>query len=81
MPKIANWNNLPPNTRQHLIDRMRDRSISIADLNQLRLWIDSQPEVPEGDWYKDFGSFKICGRGSYPKTFLLANQAAHGTLL
>jgi hypothetical protein len=21
-------------------------------------------EVPEDDWYKDFGSFKICGRGS-----------------
>ena len=73
--------NLPPNVRQHLIDRMRDRSISIADLNQLRLWIDSQPEVPEGDWYKDFGSFKICGRGLYPKTFLLANQSAHGTAL
>jgi hypothetical protein len=51
---------------------MRDRAIGVADLNQLRLWIDSQPEVPEGDWYKDFGSFKICGRGSYPKTFLRA---------
>jgi hypothetical protein len=60
---------------------MRDRSISIADLNQLRIWIDSQPEVPEGDWNKDFGSFKICGRGSYPKTFLLSNQAAHGVPL
>ena len=22
-------------------------------------------EVPEGAWYKDFGSFKICGHGSY----------------
>jgi hypothetical protein len=29
---------------------MQDRSISIADLNQLRLWTDTQPEVPEGDW-------------------------------
>jgi len=49
---------------------MRDRAISIADLNQLRAWIESKPEVPEVDWYKDFGSFKICGQGSYPKTFL-----------
>jgi hypothetical protein len=81
MPRIARWNDLPPNVRQHLLERMHDRSISIADLNQLRLWIDSQPEVPEGDWYKDFGSFKICGHGSYPKTFLLANQSAHGTAL
>jgi hypothetical protein len=67
MPKIECWDNLPEGVRQHLIDRMRDRAISIADLNQLRAWIESKPEVPEGDWYKDFGSFKICGHGSYPK--------------
>jgi hypothetical protein len=58
-----------------LIERMRDRAISIADLSHLRLWIDSKPEMPEGDWYKDFGSFKICGRESFPKTFLLRGQA------
>lgn len=81
MPKIANWNSLPPNVRQHLMDRMHDRAINLADLNQLRLWIDSQPEVPEGDWHKDFGSFKICGRGSYPKTFLLPGQVAKGEVL
>ncbi len=68
MPKIAAWDNLPAGVRQHLIDRMRDRAITVADLNRLRLWIEWKPEVPEGDWYKDFGSFKICGHGSYPKT-------------
>lgn len=36
---------------------------------------------PRGDWYKDFGSFKICGSGSYPKTFLLGGQAAKGDSL
>lgn len=81
MPKIERWSNLPPNVRQHLVDRMRDRAISIDDLNQLRLWIDSQPEVPEGDWFKDFGSFKICGHGSYPKSFLLRGQPAKGEAL
>jgi len=81
MPRIASWDNLPPNVRQHLIDRMYERAISVADLNQLRLWIASQPEVPEGDWYKDFGSFKICGRGSHPKTFLLRSQHAKGKAL
>lgn len=81
MPKIESWDNLPPGTRRHLIERMHDRLISIADLNQLRLWIESQPEVPETDWYKDFGSFKICGRGSLPKTFLLRGQAAKGEAL
>jgi hypothetical protein len=78
MPKIENWGNLPLGVREHLIERMRDRAISIADLNQLRLWIDSKPEMPEGDWYKDFGSFKICGRETFPKTFLLRGQAVKG---
>jgi hypothetical protein len=78
MPRIASWSNLPAAVRQHLIDRMRDRSISIADLDRLRVWIESKPDVPEGDWYKDFGSFKICGQGALPKTFLMRGQAARG---
>ncbi len=57
---------------------MRDRAITITDLNELRRWIELKPEVPEGDWYKDFGSFKICGKGSHPKTFLLRGQVAKG---
>ncbi len=60
---------------------MRDRAISLADLNQLRLWIEFQPEVPEGNWHKDFASFKICGCGAYPKTFLLPGQVAKGEAL
>ena len=36
MPKLKTWDNLPPAVRQHLVDRMHDREISIADLNQLR---------------------------------------------
>ena len=81
MPKIESWDNLPAGVRRHLVDRMRDRSIGIADLNQLRLWVETKPEVPENDWHKDFGSFKACGRGSYPKTFLLRGRAAKGEAL
>ncbi len=81
MPKIERWENLPEGVRRHLIDRMRDREINVADLNQLRLWIETKPDVPEGDWFKDFGSFKICGRGSYAKTFLLRGQPARGDAL
>jgi hypothetical protein len=81
MPRIDPWGKLPAGVRQHLIDRMRDRAITVADLNQLRLWIDSNPEAPEGEWYKDFGSFKLCGNGSLPKTFLLRGQAAKGKAL
>jgi hypothetical protein len=78
MPKIRIWAELPEGVRRHLIRRMHERAVSMADLNQLRLWIDSHPEVPTGEWYKDFGTFKICGEGALPKTFLLRGQAAHG---
>lgn len=81
MPRSASWDRLPAAVRQYLVDRMRDSAISLIDLNQLRLWIESRPEVPEGDWYKDFGSFKICGQGSFPKTFLVRGQAAKGEAL
>jgi hypothetical protein len=81
MPRIECWDNLPARVRSHLVQRLHDRSISIEDLNQLRKWIETKPEVPLSDWYKDFGSFKICGRGSLPKTFLLAGQAATGERL
>jgi len=79
MPKIEKWDNLPEALRRHLVERMRDRSIGIADLNQLRLWVESAPDVPVGAWYKDFGSFKVCGEGPYPKTFLIRGQTARGT--
>ena len=81
MPRIEIWSRLPPAIRAHLVDRMRDRKISIDDLNRLRLWMESKPDVPEGQWYKDFASFKLCGEGKYPKTFLLAGQAAEGRQL
>ena len=81
MPQIDSWSRLPQPVRDHLIERMRDRKISLDDLNQLRLWIETKPNVPEGPWYKDFGSFKLCGEGALPKTFLLAGQVAKGRKL
>jgi hypothetical protein len=78
MPRIAKWDDLPAAVRRHLIERMRDRQITLEDLNKLRLWIESNPETPTGEWFKDFGSFKICGEGPYPKTFLLKGQIARG---
>src|ERR1700730_5601110 len=74
MPQIESWSHLPAAVRAHLVERMHDRKISLQDLNQLRVWIESKPNVPEGPWYKDFGSFKLCGEGQYPKTFLLRDQ-------
>jgi hypothetical protein len=81
MPRIETWSRLPPAVRAHLIERMHERHISLEGLNLLRLWIESHPIVPEGSWFKDFGSFKLCGEGKYPKTFLLAGQPATGQKL
>jgi len=81
MPQIETWSHLPAPVRAHLIERMHDRQISLQDLNRLRVWIESKPNVPEGPWYKDFGSFKLCGEGRYPTTFLLAGQIATGQKL
>jgi hypothetical protein len=78
MPRIAGWENFPGAVQHHLIDRMRERQISLFDLNLLRRWVESKPEAPEGEWFKDFGSFKVCGRGQLPKTFLLRGQVGRG---
>ena len=60
MPKIR-WTGLPPSLRQHLFDRVADRQIPADDLYKLKLWRESEPDAPEGPWFKDFGSFKIRG--------------------
>lgn len=81
MPQIETWSRLPAAIRDHRIERMHDRNIGLKDLNQLRVWMESNPNVPEGPWYKNFGSFKLCGEGKYPKTFLLPGQTALGRKL
>jgi hypothetical protein len=81
MPKIERWARLPAAVRQHLIERFCDRGIAAKDVEQLQAWLASSPDVPDGRWYRDFGSFKLCGEGKYPKTFLLPGQAATGQKL
>jgi hypothetical protein len=65
MPKIQ-WLDLPASLRRHLFDRAKEREISMQDIFALE------------EWRKNFGSFKLCGEGKYPKTFLLKGQAAFG---
>ena len=64
MPKIQ-WTGLPVALRDHLFDRLKERQITSDDLYQLKVWRESDPEAPDGEWYKDFGSFKVCGEGPY----------------
>ncbi len=80
MPRIE-WQRLPPALRDHLFDRLRKRKITVEDLYRLKLWRESEPEAPDGPWFKDFGTFKVCGEGQDPKTFLLKGQPAKGLKL
>jgi len=34
------------------------------------VWARTSPFAPDGDCYKDFGSFILCGSGKFPKTVL-----------
>ena len=77
MPKIQ-WSGLPKALREHLLLRLKERQVTEQDLLKLMEWRQSEPEAPEGPWYKDFGSFTICGKGKYPKTFLLKGQPVNG---
>ncbi len=77
MPKIQ-WTDLLKALRDHLFERVRERKIAAEDPWKLKIRRESEPEAPEGLWYKDFGSFRICGEGKYPETFLLRGQPARG---
>jgi hypothetical protein len=76
--KLNRWNAFPGAVKAHLLQRLRDRQITSGDLDKLRVWVDSGPELPNGRWYKDFGSFKIVGEGPYPLSFLDSDQIAFG---
>ena len=69
MPKVRR-ENVPPALLAHLEDRRRKWSISYDEIAGLALWLDTDPEVPPGRWFKDFSSFFICGDGDLVKTLL-----------
>jgi hypothetical protein len=73
MPQIETWPLIPPAIRDHLVERMHDRKVGLDDLNRLRVWLETRPNVPEGRWFKDFGFVQ-----TLPKTFLLVGHAARG---
>jgi len=64
---------------QHLVDRFRVGRISVSDFDVLQDWLDSDPDVPPGAWFKRFAKFTLAGEGEVPKTFLASGMAPHGT--
>ena len=45
---------------------------------RLTNWIKTNPEVPNGEWCKEFGAFTLAGEGAIPKTFLTKGQPCKG---
>lgn len=77
MPKVRR-HNVPPALFQHLLDRIQRRKISATQLELLAKWLDTEPDVPAGQWYKRFSGMTICGEGELIKTFLLPGHSAKG---
>jgi hypothetical protein len=69
---------LPPALFQHLLERIRSRKIPATQLELLVTWLDTEPGVPDGEWYKRFSGMTVCGEGGLIKTFLLPGQAPKG---
>ncbi len=78
MPRVRR-HSLPPPLFQHLLDRVQSRKIAAADLHALAMWLDGEPDVPDGLWFKRFAGMTVCGEGELIKTMLLPGQAPKGT--
>ena len=77
MPRIQR-SNLPRALFAHLLDRIKTRNISADQLGLLAEWLDTKPEVPEGEWFKKFSGMTVCGESELIKTFLQPGQIAAG---
>ena len=66
---------------KHLVDRFREGRVSVSDFDELQDWLDSDPDVPHGEWYKRFPRFILAGEGDVPKAFLTSGMVPHGTEL
>jgi hypothetical protein len=77
MPRIQRAQ-IPEALMAHLIKRVREREISTAQLGLFARWLDGDPEVPDGQWFKRFPEVIVCGEGALIKTFLRVGQAPAG---
>jgi hypothetical protein len=77
MPKVLR-RNLPPQLYAHLLDRVQQRHIPGSQLTLMIEWLDKQPEVPNGKWFKRFPGMIVCGENELVKTFLVPGQVPLG---
>jgi len=68
----------PKGVLDHLIKRYREGRISDSDFLELKHWLDSDPAVPDGKWYKRFKTGTLAGNGEMPSTFLAPGMTVEG---
>ena len=77
MPKVRR-RYLPRPVLDHLAERVLEREISPRDLTLFAAWLDREPDVPNGKWFKHFPGMIVCGEGELVKTFLRSGQVPSG---
>ncbi|MEI6072787.1 MAG: hypothetical protein WCS31_13415 [Verrucomicrobiae bacterium] len=77
MAKIQR-SDIPRPLLEHLLLRVRERDIDKDAVQSLAAWLDTNPEVPAGSWFKRFSTMTVCGDGALIKTFLTPAQAPFG---
>jgi hypothetical protein len=77
MPRIRR-EGIPAALLRHLFDRVREREISEEQIGLLSDWLETNPEVSHGKWFKRFPEMIVCGEGELIKTFLRPGQIAEG---
>jgi len=70
MPKVRR-EGLPFALLRHLRDRVKHREIRSDQLEAFARWLDGNPEVPHGRWFKRFTGMTVCGEGELIKTLAL----------
>src|SRR5437773_4226792 len=68
MPRIRR-ERIPEALVAHLVRRIRQREISTAQLGLFARWLDADPEVPEGEWFKRFPEMIVCGEVRWLRHF------------
>lgn len=77
MPKVRRQK-LPEALLRHLFLRARQRGIFHEQIVLFARWLDTNPEVPDEKWFKQFSGLTVCGEGELIKTFLQPGQLPTG---
>jgi hypothetical protein len=78
MPKVRR-KDVPRAVIEHLARRVRERHVPVEDLQNLAKWLDTNPTVPSGRWFKRFAKIIVCGESELVKTILEDSHSAVGS--